>query len=65
MNLISILINNWVWLQKRNTNKIATIENLKIEFIRDINIRTNRSLNEYRTLKSRENSREFMTSKTG
>lgn len=28
------------------------MEDLKIEFIRDINIRTNRSLNEYRTLKS-------------
>lgn len=59
MNLISILINNLVWLQKRNINKrlneiVTTIEDLTIKLIRERNIRKNGSLNENRTLKSRD-----------
>lgn len=45
-----------MWPQKGNTdkrlNEIVTIEDLKIELIKDRNIRTNGSLNENRTLKS-------------
>lgn len=59
MNLISILINNLVLLQKRNINKrlneiVTTIEDLTIKLIRDRNIRKNGSLNENRTLKSHD-----------